>query len=400
MLELPPLSLYVHIPWCIRKCPYCDFNSHEQKKNKALPEQQYLTALCSDLEEDLDFLKKAGLVLQERPLQSIFIGGGTPSLFAAETYRQLLEFIRKRLKFARGIEITLEANPGTAEAKRFTEYHQVGINRLSLGIQSFNDSQLKTLGRIHSAKEARKAIEITRSSGFDNFNLDLMHGLPNQSTEQAIYDLEMALDYEPSHLSWYELTIEPNTVFYSKPPELPREESIHEMQMAGHSMLATRHLDRYEVSAFALADRQSRHNLNYWLFGDYLGIGAGAHGKFTLPNENKIVRTRKTRQPSQYLSGFNNNFRLSAVRNLLQKRSSAEDIKESQRPLEFLLNALRLRGGFATAQFEARTGIPFSTIAKQVEYLVQQGLLEQHQHHITTTDKGYRLLNSVLEQFI
>lgn len=381
MLELPPLGLYIHIPWCVRKCPYCDFNSHEA--TSALPERDYIQALCDDFDQDLEFV-------QGRCIHSVFIGGGTPSLFSAGAYEQLFQHLRQRVAFSSDCEITLEANPGTAEAAKFTAYREAGINRLSLGIQSFDDAQLKTLGRIHTADEARTAVAIARSAGFDNFNLDLMFGLPQQSPAQALQDLENALDFQPTHLSWYQLTIEPNTVFYSQPPHIPAEEPILEMQELGQRLLENRSYARYEVSAYARSGRESMHNINYWQFGDYLGIGAGAHGKVTRIEEGVLTvgRTRKIKQPNHYLA------------NTVNRCAEHQLLKASDLPLEFLLNALRLQRGFTETLFEQRTGVPFSTIGKRVEYLVSQGLLARDELLIRPTDKGYALLNSVLEEFI
>lgn len=379
MLELPPLSLYVHVPWCVRKCPYCDFNSHEHDGD--LPEAEYIEALCADFDANLPAL--AG-----RELESIFIGGGTPSLFSAGAFEQLLQYINRHVNFSPSIEITLEANPGTAEAARFRDYRSLGINRLSLGIQSFADTQLKRLGRIHDSAQARRAIDLARAAGFDNFNLDLMHGLPEQSVTEAMADLDTALAFAPPHLSWYQLTIEPNTVFYSRPPPLPAEPVLESLQVEGLARLADAGLVRYEVSAYSLAGRQSTHNLNYWRFGDYIGIGAGAHGKLTQPEADEILRTRAHRQPRHYLAAT------------ASRQAERKAVTGDERPLEFLLNALRLVEGFSEAQFAARTGLPFSRIAKQVECLTKTGLLSHTDGRVTTTDKGYSLLNSVLEEFL
>jgi oxygen-independent coproporphyrinogen-3 oxidase len=379
MLELPPLSLYVHVPWCVRKCPYCDFNSHEFQG--ALPEQEYVEALCEDLDAELSRV-------QARRLQSIFIGGGTPSLLSGESYARLIEHIEQRIGFENNIEITLEANPGTVEAGRFSAFRQAGINRLSLGIQSFDDAQLKQLGRIHDSAQAKKAIAIAQDAGFDNFNLDLMHGLPGQSVSGALADLQTALAYQPRHLSWYQLTIEPNTVFYRRPPPLPADELIADMQQEGQSLLAEHGLQQYEVSAYAHTDFASKHNLNYWQFGDYLGIGAGAHGKLSDPEAGEILRTRKKKQPGHYLQST------------LERTGESATIAAEDLPLEFLLNALRLRAGFTRKQFEARTGLAFSVIGKRVEYLQSKQLLELDGDLIRTTTRGYLLLNSVLEEFL
>ena len=379
MLELPPLSLYVHIPWCVKKCPYCDFNSHEQSGE--MPEAEYVAALCSDLDSELEHV-------QQRQISSIFIGGGTPSLFSAESFAALLAHIDQRIGIASTAEITLEANPGTAEALRFRDYRLAGINRLSLGIQSFNADSLKRLGRIHDDEQARQAVAIARRAGFDNLNLDLMHGLPEQSPDQALFDLETAIAFEPEHLSWYQLTIEPNTVFYRYTPPLPDEEQVGNIQDQCRDLLQQRGYHQYEVSAYARTDRESAHNLNYWQFGDYLGIGAGAHGKVTDLAHGRIYRHRKKKQPGHYL--------LSSATRLAER----SEIAVADLPLEYLLNSLRLRAGFTQAQFEARTGLAFSSIGKRVEYLREQGLLDADPARITTSERGYQLLNSVLEEFM
>lgn len=378
MLELPPLSLYVHIPWCVRKCPYCDFNSHERKG--PLPEAAYVDALLQDLDIELE-------QAQGRKLTSIFIGGGTPSLFSAESFDRLLNAVRSTPGLEEDAEITLEANPGTVEAARFRDFRAVGINRLSLGIQSFNDQQLQNLGRIHDARQAADAITIARQAGFDNLNIDLMHGLSGQDREAAMADLRTGLGFEPQHLSWYQLTIEPNTVFYRHRPELPDEISIDSIQEAGQKLLAQHGYGQYEVSAYARGQRLSAHNMNYWEFGDYLGIGAGAHGKLTFPAHDSIVRTRKKKQPEHYL------------RSSVDRLARREEIARQDRPLEFLLNALRLRRGFSPALFESRTGLAFEQIAKRVEYLQSRQLLDASDEVVRTTDRGYQLLNTVLGEF-
>jgi oxygen-independent coproporphyrinogen-3 oxidase len=291
-LFLPPLSLYVHIPWCVRKCPYCDFNSHAA--GESLPEEEYVQALIRELEIELPYA-------QGRPLQSIFFGGGTPSLFSADNIGRIIQAARRRIGFSDNIEITLEANPGTFEQEKFSGYRSVGVNRLSIGIQSFNDLHLQKLGRIHSGENALAAVAMARQAGFDNFNLDLMHGLPGQTEEEALADLQQAIDLEPTHISWYQLTIEPNTEFYRRPPTLPEDQVLENIQEEGIKKLRDNHFFQYEISAFCRDNRESSHNKNYWQFGDYLGIGAGAHGKITLPDEHRIIRTAKTRHPTDYL---------------------------------------------------------------------------------------------------
>ncbi len=379
MLELPPLSLYVHIPWCVRKCPYCDFNSHEHAGD--IPEREYVAALLTDLQADLPLVKG-------RSLQSIFFGGGTPSLLSAEAMAELLQGIQALIPFAADCEITLEANPGTAEAARFAGFRRAGVNRLSIGVQSFDDRHLQTLGRIHDATQARRAITMARDAGFDNFNIDLMHGLPAQTSVEAMADIEQALELQPAHLSWYQLTIEPNTVFYSKPPPLPDDDELGAIQGRGAELLATAGYTQYEVSAYAQTGRASMHNMNYWQFGDYLGIGAGAHGKLTDPESNSIMRLRKRKQPAHYL------------RSDVDRLALREFIAPENRAFEFLLNALRLRQGVARSLFTARTGLAFSTIAKQVECLQHKELMDLSESTLATTDRGYQLLNSVLEEFL
>ncbi|NKB34528.1 MAG: radical SAM family heme chaperone HemW [Pseudomonadales bacterium] len=385
MLERPPLSLYIHIPWCVRKCPYCDFNSHESES--PLPEAQYIDALLEDFSQEFGRLDT-----DQIELQSIFIGGGTPSLFGGASYKKLLQRINESLAFATDIEVTLEANPGTAEAGRFTDFREAGINRLSLGIQSFDDARLQQLGRIHNADEALKAIELAKNAGFANFNLDLMHGLPDQTAKDALNDLQIAMECNPSHVSWYQLTIEPNTVFYRRPPELPHENILEEIQISGQKLLESQDYHQYEVSAYAKPGNKSLHNQNYWSFGDYMGIGAGAHGKITLPDESKILRTRKIKQPNHYLTALNG------------RNGELKEILTQERPLEFLMNALRLRRGFSKKQFESRTGLPFGEIAKRVESQVENGLMQMEEVDdellISTTATGYRFLNSVLEEFL
>jgi putative oxygen-independent coproporphyrinogen III oxidase len=378
MLALPPLSLYIHVPWCVRKCPYCDFNSHAQ--DGALPEADYVARLLEDLRQDLD-------AVQGRELQSIFIGGGTPSLFSAQAFATLLERIEDLVAFASDIEITLEANPGTAEQQKFTAYRAAGINRLSIGVQSFNPEHLKVLGRIHDRFEAVRAADFARQAGFDNFNLDLMFALPGQSTAQALADLQQAIACAPTHISWYQLTIEPNTEFYSRPPVVPEDDAVAEMQDAGMALLADHGYARYEISAYAQAGRQARHNLNYWLFGDYLGIGAGAHGKLTQA-DGSIQRTRKTRMPAHYLD---------RSRTLL---AESRTIPVDELPFEFMMNALRLCEGCPAALFEARTGLPPEQIAAPLGKLRQRGLLLEDAAHLQPSETGLRYLNELLLDFM
>ena len=385
MLKKPPLSLYIHVPWCIRKCPYCDFNSHES--NSPLPEKEYIAALYSDFLYELSKLPD-----QKIELQSIFIGGGTPSLFKGDSYRFLLNSIKDHLNFSENIEITLEANPGSSDIKKFSSYREAGINRLSLGIQSFDDKKLQKLGRIHDKQQSIDAIRIAKQAGFRNFNLDLMHGLPEQKTEEALDDLQTAIDTTPNHISWYQLTIEPNTVFYSHTPILPSDGELIDIQEQGNALLEANGYKQYEVSAFAIGGKTSLHNRNYWSFGDYIGIGAGAHGKLTLVNEQRILRTRKVRQPDQYITRKKN------------RDAEIKEVSAGERALEFLMNALRFKAGFSQELFEKRTGVAFSDISQKVQTQIDRGLMYKNLtdkgQFYSTTKKGYRFLNSVLEEFL
>ncbi|PCC99401.1 radical SAM family heme chaperone HemW [Halopseudomonas pelagia] len=376
--KLPPLAAYIHIPWCVRKCPYCDFNSHVSEQG--LPEAEYIDALIADLELDLPNA-------QGRELTSIFFGGGTPSLFSAESLGRLLDAMANRLNFATDIEITLEANPGTFEQVKFAGYRAAGINRLSIGIQSFNAKHLKALGRIHDDKEALAAVAMARKAGFDNLNLDLMHGLPDQSLDDALADINQAIDLGPEHLSWYQLTLEPNTVFYSKPPILPVEDTLWAIQEAGQARLAEAGLAQYEISAYAQPGRQARHNLNYWQYGDFLGIGAGAHGKLTHP-DGRVERYWKTRLPRDYLDAAKD---YCAGRKVI----AAADL-----PFDFLMNALRLSDGVPTAYYLARTGQSLEAIAPQLNEAVRKGLLEPWDQQLRPTERGRLFLNDLLEMFL
>ena len=389
--HLPPLSLYIHIPWCVKKCPYCDFNSHTTQE---IPEKAYLAQLKKDLLADLVFVKN-------RPLSSIFFGGGTPSIMSPAFYKALLSFIGEHIEVNAATEITLEANPGTTESSKFFGYRDAGINRLSIGVQSFQTHQLEKLGRIHSGNDAIRAIRQAKQAGFDNFNLDLMHGLPDQTRASALADLQQALDLNPPHLSWYQLTIEQNTEFFRHPPVLPEDESLWEIQLAGAELLKQHNRQQYEVSAFALLGKEAQHNLNYWRFGDYLGIGAGAHGKVSfLSGKNKskgtltdlnVIRYRKTRMPKDYLA---------ATYNLQPKASfriAEELIQSEDLPFEFLMNALRLTKGVAEDIFTLRTGLSLNKLEPQLSELRQQGLI--HTKRLGTTEKGLLFLNNVLEKF-
>lgn len=380
--SLPPLSLYVHIPWCVRKCPYCDFNSHAA--GPKIPEQAYIQRLVSDLEQDLP-------LAQGRKLTSIFFGGGTPSLFSADGIGKVIAAAEKLVGFEEEIEITLEANPGTVEQAKFSGFRSAGINRLSIGIQSFNDNHLSKLGRIHSGEQALAAVETARRAGFENFNLDLMHGLSGQTLDEARNDIQLAVDQGANHISWYQLTIEPNTEFYSRPPQLPEEDVLADIQQMGMALLQEQDYNQYEVSAFARDGEHSRHNLNYWQFGDYLGIGAGAHGKITLPQKQKeqlqIIRSNKTRQPDNYLSRD------------LATLAQQKPIHRDELAMEFMMNGLRLRDGVPASYFSARTGLSPVTIEDQVKSLQSRGLLEQDPQQYRATPLGYQFLNSLLQAF-
>lgn len=376
--QLPPLAAYVHIPWCVRKCPYCDFNSHAA--GPELPETDYVDAMLADLEQDL-------IHVHGRPLTSIFFGGGTPSLFSAAALGRLLEGIERRVPFAPDIEITLEANPGTFEQAKFSAYRQLGINRLSIGVQSFQGDKLKALGRIHDGSEAIRAADMARNAGFDNFNLDLMHGLPDQSLEDALYDLRTAIAQGPTHLSWYQLTMEPNTVFWSQPPQLPEDDLLWDIQEAGQALLAEAGYAQYEVSAYARAGRQARHNLNYWTFGDFLGIGAGAHAKLSSPG-GRIQRTWKTRLPKDYLDPAK------------AFQAGARELDADELPFEFLMNALRLTDGVSAGLYPQRTGLPLADLAASRREAEAQGLLQADPARLAATPKGQLFLNDLLQRFL
>jgi oxygen-independent coproporphyrinogen-3 oxidase len=372
---LPPLALYVHIPWCVRKCPYCDFNSHE--RSGTLPEKEYLERVMLDLEELLPSV-------WGRPLVSVFIGGGTPSLFSPGSIDALLSGVRARLKLEPGAEITLEANPGAVEAARFRGFRDAGVNRISIGVQSFDERMLGALGRIHGAEEARRAIEAAAAS-FDNVNIDLMYGLPGQTAAMARADIEEAARAGVPHVSAYQLTIEPNTVFWSKPPQLPEHDLCADMQVMIEKILDQEGYQHYETSAFARPGRRCRHNLNYWEFGDYLGIGAGAHGKISFPD--RITRHERMKQPREYM-------------NMKNPPAGEKAIPADQLPFEFMLNALRLVEGFPVKLFEERTGLPLISIQNSLAKAEEAGLLERDWQRIRPTARGQRFLNELLALFL
>jgi oxygen-independent coproporphyrinogen-3 oxidase len=433
MLELPPLAIYVHLPWCVRKCPYCDFNSHALKPagegtaaEKALgtaagvamatsgatsaprlpPDQEaaYLNTLLADLRQDLPLLEGAA----PRSVSSVFIGGGTPSLFSAEGIALLLHGLRQELPFANDCEVTLEANPGTLECGRFAGYKQAGVNRISVGAQTFSAAQLKALGRIHGAADTHAAVAELHAAGLLNHNLDLMYALPGQTTAEALADVEAALALAPPHLSYYQLTLEPGTVFHHRPPAaMPDDEAAADLEAAAHARLRAAGFHRYEVSAWAQPGHACRHNLNYWNFGDYLGLGAGAHGKLTRPGSGEILRTTKQKQPREY------------QRDLAAART-VESIPPGDRPFEYMLNALRLADGFSVAGFEQRTGLDWRTVEPTVARLAELGWLEPAQLPVNPpvgvgstsaesvaraanwrpTPRGYAVLNALVEAFL
>ena len=374
-----PLSLYLHFPWCVAKCPYCDFNSHGLRG--AVPEDAYVAALIRDLDFELQ-------TPETRPIQSIFMGGGTPSLFSGRAIAAVLDAFAKRLSFAPDIEITLEANPGTVDAGYFRDYRTAGVNRLSIGLQSLDDTMLKRLGRIHGHDDAVTAVRTARAAGFDNLNLDLMFALPEQTEAEAAADLREAVALGPEHLSYYQLTLEPNTEFAARPPALPDDDSAWAMQLAGQAMLAGHGYAQYEVSAYAQAGRQSRHNRNYWQFGDYLGIGAGAHGKRTFAD--RIERRARHKLPKTYQAAAGQAAALQEQR----------EVGATERPFEFMMNALRLNEGFSPALFETRTGLALLEIEPKLAKLVARGLIERDDLMIRPTVLGRAHLNTLIGEFL
>jgi len=372
--ELPPLALYIHYPWCVKKCPYCDFNSHE-----GLIHNGYIKALLKDLDDDLKFI-------QNRKIHSIFIGGGTPSLMSIEDAYELFDGLNERLSISKNIEITLEANPGTFEVEKFAEFRKAGINRLSVGVQSFKDNQLKFLGRIHSGGDALRAISEAKKVGFDNLNIDLMYGLKDQTIDMCLEDVMQAIALKPSHISFYQLTLEPNTLFAKYPPKLPIDEKIWNMGEQAAILLNHNGFRQYEVSAYS--ERPSEHNINYWKFGDYIGIGAGAHGKITDVESQQIFRTLKPKSPKDYLS----------------KMQAGVDISTKKEvdnvTFEFMLNSLRLKGGFSSSLFESRTGLLIKSLSSELKRAENLGLLESKNNWIKPTSKGFNFLNELQEIFL
>lgn len=381
MLHLP-LSIYIHLPWCVKKCPYCDFNSHEFTYS-GLQQEKYVAALLRDIDFTAEQFKYS-------PITSIFFGGGTPSLFSAESIHTILSHLKARFEFVSDIEITLEANPGTVDIEYFNGYKQAGVNRLSIGIQSFHDDSLKALGRIHDAKAAVIAVQTAQDCGLDNINLDLMYGLPAQSVELALQDLDKAIQLQPQHISWYQLTIEPNTLFYSVPPTLPEDDVVWQIFAHGSAMLNEHDFQQYEVSAYSQSGYQCRHNSNYWQFGDYLGFGAGAHGKLTSPDSAKITRSVRHKIPDSYMSKAGSQAVI----------TQQHEVLAADRIFEFMLNALRLKHGVSAHLFEQRTGLKLDACHELMQTAVTAGLLLFDNKTIKASDRGYRYLNDLTACFI
>ncbi|HEY3983245.1 radical SAM family heme chaperone HemW [Cedecea sp.] len=376
MANLPPLSLYIHIPWCVQKCPYCDFNSHALKGD--VPHDEYVSHLLRDLDRDVP-------LAQGREIKTIFIGGGTPSLLSSEAMQTLLDGVRSRLTLADDAEITMEANPGTVEADRFVGYQKAGVNRISIGVQSFSEPKLKRLGRIHDSGEAKRAANLASSLGLRSFNLDLMHGLPDQSLEEALDDLRQAIALNPPHLSWYQLTIEPNTLFGSRPPKLPDDDALWDIFEQGDKLLTEAGYQQYETSAYAKPGYQCQHNLNYWRFGDYLGIGCGAHGKITFP-DGRITRTAKTRHPRGYMEG--------------KYLDRQHDVAQEDKPFEFFMNRFRLLEAAPRSEFTLYTGLDEATIRPQLNEAMVKNYMTETDEYWQITEHGKLFLNSLLELFL
>ncbi len=378
-LRLPPISMYIHIPWCSRKCPYCDFNSHERVKK--IPEKKYVEALIADIKNDLH-------LVQGRKLSSLFFGGGTPSLFTGSSINEVIQSAEKMIGFNDDVEITMEANPESVNPQKLQDFFQAGINRISIGVQTFDDEQLSLLGRMHSSYSAAEAVEMAKIAGFKKINIDLMHGLKGQNVCSALNDLQCAISTGVEHISWYQLTIEKNTLFFSNPPKLPDSQLISEIQEHGSQLLQSHGYEQYEISAFAKSRKRCTHNKNYWQFGDYIGIGAGAHGKITLSNEQTLVRTLRTKQPNNYLEKKNKG----------EKKCMSVEI--SQRPLEFMMNVLRLKDGVPLTYFSERTGLHESYISKIIINLKEQGLMVDTKKRLLTTPLGFRFLDTILDKFV
>ncbi|NOR19172.1 MAG: radical SAM family heme chaperone HemW [Xanthomonadales bacterium] len=381
LLKPPPLSLYVHMPWCVRKCPYCDFNSHQSPRN--LPADEYIQALIADLEDDLS-------MVWGRPVASIYFGGGTPSLFSADQISVFLSAVRARLDLRPDVEITLEANPGTIEHDSFSAYADAGINRVSLGVQSFDDELLGRIGRIHGRQEIEQSLLSLKASGISNFNIDLMYALPGQTSALSLGDVALALDAEPAHVSFYQLTIEPNTAFAVQKPELPAEDLAWDMQQAGLELLEAGGYGQYEISAFALPGTQSRHNMNYWRYGDFLAVGAGAHGKITIPAENQVLRYAKHRQPKRYMKGVQCG----------DWRAESRVLDNEDRVFEFFLNQLRLKNGVYIEDFTARTGLAWQVVESRVQQAMDNSLLELSEKRLRPTALGWKFINDIQQLFL
>jgi oxygen-independent coproporphyrinogen-3 oxidase len=390
MHDALPLSLYVHMPWCVRKCPYCDFNSHAL--NAAVDRRGYREALRRDFERDIE-------LLGARPIESVFFGGGTPSLFAPEDFAWLLDALRAAHPILADAEITLEANPGTIERGRFQGYREAGITRVSLGAQSFSAKALARLGRIHALEDTLRSVDELRAAGVENFNLDLMYALPEQTLEEALADVRMACELEPAHLSHYQLTLEPGTVFHARPPPLPDEDLAWRMQIEAQALIAANGFEQYEVSAYARPGRRCHHNLNYWRFGDYVGIGAGAHGKLSAHLPDGVLRTVKARMPGEFMR---------EVAASVLPAGARTPVERASLPFEFMLNALRLQEGFSSADFEARTGLPFATVRPTLEQAAKRRLVEVGQtggregshSRWRPSELGRRFLNDLQAQFL
>lgn len=378
-MHLPPLSLYIHIPWCVQKCPYCDFNSHAVKN--PIPEAEYIRCLLEDLKQDQQ-------LAQNRSIQSIFFGGGTPSIFSAAGIKKILNGVRSILNLTTDCEITLEANPGTFEIEKFKGFKNAGVNRFSIGVQSLQSQQLNLLGRIHNPDEAKTAAKLAANIGLDSFNLDLMHGLPQQTVSQALADLQQVIELKPQHISWYQLTIEENTLFASKPPKLPDDDILWTIQSQGQKLLAEHGYHQYEISAYAKPGYESKHNLNYWRFGDYLAIGCGAHGKITLADSQQIIRYEKVKHPKGYLDPETD----------YTYRSSY--IEKADLPFEFLMNRFRLREPCAKSDLSAYTGLEVEQLNAKMKQAIKQGLVSDSQTEWTVTPQGHRYLNDLLSIFI
>ena len=381
LLRNPPLSLYVHMPWCVRKCPYCDFNSHTVPDE--LPADEYIRALVADLEQDLP-------LVWGRPVQSIYFGGGTPSLFSADQIASFLSDARARLDLRPDVEITLEANPGTIERDSFPAYAQAGINRVSLGVQSFDDGLLKSIGRIHGRREIEQSLLSLESAGISNFNIDLMYALPGQSPDQSRRDVELAINAGPAHISFYQLTIESNTAFAAQPPSLPLDDMAWDMHQAGSDLLEANAYMQYEISAFAQQGKQSRHNVNYWRFGDFLAIGAGAHGKITTAAEGRVRRFARHRHPKRYLQGLPSG----------DWRAETRVLSDEELVFEFFLNQLRLKDGVTIDDFSARTGLAWNVVESRVTKAVDKGLLEIRDGRVSPTVLGWRFVNDIQQIFL